>query len=74
MPDQITVTQIVGANIRRIRIRKGVTQENLAELAGLNKTNMYRIENGLVSMRLATLGRIAGALAVRMATLLRGCP
>jgi transcriptional regulator with XRE-family HTH domain len=75
MPDQVTVSQIVGANIRRIRVWKRIRQEDLAELAGLHKTTMYRIENGLrPSMELASLERIAGALGVRMATLLRGCP
>ncbi|HEY1897562.1 MAG TPA: helix-turn-helix transcriptional regulator [Terracidiphilus sp.] len=74
MPDQATVAQIVAGNIRRIRIRKGITQDGLAERAGLNKTHMYRIENAIQSPTMTTLERIAGALGVRMATLLRGCP
>jgi transcriptional regulator with XRE-family HTH domain len=74
MPDQASVSEIVAGNIRRIRIQKGITQDALAELAGLNRTHMYRIENAIQSPTMTTLERIAGALAVRMATLLRGCP
>jgi transcriptional regulator with XRE-family HTH domain len=67
-----TLTQIVGANIRRIRKQKKIRQEDLAELAGLDKTTMYRIENGLrKSIALVSLERIASALGVSVAKLLK---
>jgi transcriptional regulator with XRE-family HTH domain len=65
--------QIVALNIRRIRARRRITQQSLANLAGINKTHMHRIECGSSSMRLNTLERIARALGVQMASLLRGC-
>jgi transcriptional regulator with XRE-family HTH domain len=70
-----SVSKIVGANIRRIRIRKGIRQEDLAELAGLDPAHMSEIENGIAgSAQLKTIERVASALDVKMTRLLRGCP
>jgi transcriptional regulator with XRE-family HTH domain len=70
-----SVPKIVGANIRRIRIRKKIRQETLAELAGLDPAHMSEIENGIAgNPQLNTIERIASALGVRMTALLRGCP
>ena len=62
----------VSARIRAIRVRKGITQEYLAELAGLNRTHLYRIENGLQSITHRTLKSIADALDVRITQLVSG--
>ncbi len=53
-----------------IRGRKGITQDQLAELAGLNRVHMYRIETGRQSMTLRTLKLIADALDVKMRDLI----
>ena len=55
----------VGNRIKAIRQAKGVTQDQLAELAGLNRAHLYRLENGKQSMTLRTLKIIADALGVR---------
>ena len=65
------VEKVVGETIRRIRRKKGITQEQLADLAGLNRTHMYRIENGHVQMTLGSLKLVADALQVHMRELLR---
>jgi len=59
------VQKFVGGRIKAIRSRKGVTQDQLAELAGLNRVHLYRIENGRQSMTLRTLKIIADALDVK---------
>jgi transcriptional regulator with XRE-family HTH domain len=65
------VEKIVGDTIRKLRRKKGITQEGLADLAGINRTHMYRIENGHVKMTLGTLKLIADTLNVRARDLLR---
>jgi transcriptional regulator with XRE-family HTH domain len=65
------VEKVVGQTIRKLRRKKSITQEQLADLAGINRTHMYRIENGHVRMTLGTLKLIADALEMRARDLLR---
>jgi len=60
------INRAVGERIRRLRSKKGITQDQLAELAGLNRVHLYRLENGRQSMTLHTLKIIAGTLGVRV--------
>jgi transcriptional regulator with XRE-family HTH domain len=64
------VQKIVGRKIKVVRGKKGVTQDQLAELAGLNRVHLYRIETGRQSMTLRTLKLIADALDVKMRDLI----
>ena len=48
------------------RQAKGITQDQLAELAGLNRAHLYGLENGKQSMTLRTLKIIADTLGVRV--------
>jgi len=49
-------------DIRRMRIRAGLTQKELAERAGVSQSLIARIERGSVDPRLSTLRRILSAL------------
>ena len=60
----------MGLRIKAIRRRKGITQDQLAELAGLNRVHLYRLELGKQSMTLRTLKLIADALGVRVRDLI----
>jgi transcriptional regulator with XRE-family HTH domain len=53
------INRFVGQRIRTIRVTKGITQDQFAELAGLNRVHLYRLENGRQSMTLNTLKVIA---------------
>jgi transcriptional regulator with XRE-family HTH domain len=55
----------VGRRIKAIRQRKGITQDQFAELTGLNRVHLYRLETGQQSMTLRTLKIIAETLEVR---------
>jgi transcriptional regulator with XRE-family HTH domain len=55
----------VGRRIKAIRQRKGITQDQFAELTGLNRVHLYRLETGKQSMTLRTLKIIAETLEVR---------
>lgn len=51
-----------GANVRRERVRKGWTQEKLAEKAQIATRNLQKIEGGEINVLLTTAFRIQLAL------------
>ena len=53
----------LGDNIRRERIAKSLTQQQLAEFADLNIRNVQRIEAGEIAVLFSTMVRIKRALA-----------
>jgi XRE family transcriptional regulator, regulator of sulfur utilization len=61
-----------GENIQKARKKKGMTQDQLAEISGLNRAHLYRLESGRQSMTLRTLKILADALGVRPTQLLKG--
>jgi transcriptional regulator with XRE-family HTH domain len=61
----------VAERIKEIRKSKGITQDQLADMAGLNRTHLYRLESGKQSMTLRTLKLIADTLDVRVRELVK---
>lgn len=61
--------QKVAENIERYRKEKGLTQEELAEKAGLNRSYFWDIENGR-NISIKTAYRIARALGIKLSDLL----
>jgi transcriptional regulator with XRE-family HTH domain len=61
-----------GANVRRARLARAVpfSQEKLAEAARLHRTEVGKIEQGLVEPRLTTVYVLADALGVTIDELL----
>jgi len=51
-----------GKKVREIRKREGVSQESLADLAGLDRTYISDIENGKRNVSIETIFKIADAL------------
>lgn len=60
-----------GAVVRRRRLEKGMSQEALADIAGLHRTYISDIERGLKAASLRSLLSIAQALDVPLHALLR---
>ena len=60
----------IAKKIIHYRKLKGITQESLAEITGLNVRTIQRIESGEVDPRLYTLKSIADALGVNLEELL----
>lgn len=56
--------KLVGLIIQKYRKNKGLTQEQLSGLAGLDRTHYSKIERGLRSPTLETLFKIAYALDI----------
>ena len=62
----------VGERIREIREKRGMTQENLAEAAGLSKSFLSEVENDKSNISSQILLRIANELGASMDYLLDG--
>jgi transcriptional regulator with XRE-family HTH domain len=60
----------LGDAIRRTRATKSLSQEALADLAGLDRSYMGGIERGEHNVAIINLSKIADALGVRPSTLL----
>src|SRR4051794_7616528 len=60
----------LGANLRRLRSARNLSQTQLAESSGLSREGYRRIEEGTVEPRADSLMRIAEALEVRLDELL----
>lgn len=61
-----------GQNLRRVRRREGLSQEQLAVRASLHRTEIGRLEGGERVCRIDTLIRLAGAMAIPPGELLGG--
>jgi len=53
-----------GRNIRRYRLERGLTQEKLAEIAGIERSYVAQIETRRLNISLEVLERMAVALSV----------
>ena len=62
----------IGNRIRDLRLERNLTQEALAERAGLDRKTVNRIETGTVSARLDQLLLIASGLRVHITDLFIG--
>ena len=63
--------QALGEAIREKRWARGLSQERLAELAGLHRTYIGGIEQGRRNVSLINIYRIAGALGCQPVELLQ---
>ena len=63
---------LFGRNVCLIRRRRGLTQEQLAERAGLSRDTVHKLEGGKRFPRLATVLDLADTLAVDPCALLEG--
>ncbi len=56
----------VGMNIRLERVKRGISQESLADLAGLARSTMGIVERGEQSPSIQTITKIAIALNIEI--------
>lgn len=55
---------LVGRHLRRLRKEQGLSQEGLAELAGMDRSFLSLVESGKRSISVENLCRLAAALEV----------
>jgi len=58
------ICERIGLNIRTVREKQGLSQENLAAIAGLHRAYIGQIERGEKNIGLQNLEKIANALNV----------
>jgi transcriptional regulator with XRE-family HTH domain len=61
----------LGRVIRRLRNDRGISQEGLAAISGIDRTFMGEIERGEANPSFEVLQRIADGLTVRLSELIR---
>lgn len=63
--------KLVGRNVRRIRQRRGLTQERFAEISGFSQQYISSLEQGKRNPTVVTLYELATALGVSHMELVR---
>jgi transcriptional regulator with XRE-family HTH domain len=64
------LVSVFAGNVRRLRKERGLSQEELAEAAGVHRTYVGMIERGEKNVTIYNIERIALALGVRPGSLL----
>ena len=60
----------IGQSVRYLRLKKGISQEELAFRADLNMNSISTLERGLNNVKIKTLYSIAKALGVKVEDIL----
>jgi transcriptional regulator with XRE-family HTH domain len=63
--------QVFAANLRRLRHAKGLSQEDLAYSAEVNRTYLSKLETGMSYVGLEIIGKLSAVLGVDPAELLK---
>ncbi len=76
MPRQSIKTDVdgklhrLGAAIRAVRLERGLSQEALADAAGIDRSHMGKIERGERNVSVLNVARVSDALDVSIASLM----
>ena len=63
-----------GSRLREVREGQGISQEKLADLAGLHRTYVSSVERGKNNISLVNIERLAAALGVSLRDLMPADP
>ena len=66
------VQRRLGKRIRKLRLERGWTQDEFADLSGLHRAQVGAFENGRMNITLASLHLIAQTMGVRIIDLFKG--
>jgi transcriptional regulator with XRE-family HTH domain len=65
-----SITEAFGVRVQEARLKRGLSQEGLAEICDLHRTAIGRIERGETNITLINIYRIAHGLGLSPAALL----
>jgi transcriptional regulator with XRE-family HTH domain len=71
MPKSTDPLAVFGTTLRRLRLRRGLSQRALAELAGMARSYEAGIEQGVRNLGLKNIVRLAHALNVKPGALFK---
>lgn len=66
-----TIREVFASNLKRLRLAKGLSQEKLAERAGLHRTYVGSVERAERNISIDNIELLAHALQVTVAELLK---
>ena len=66
----MTPRDLLAWNVRKLRVRRGLSQERLAFEAGLERVSISQLERKQVNLGVDSLGKIAAALECKIFELL----
>lgn len=69
-----SLLKLIGRKVRQIRQQKGISQEELADLAGLDRTYIGGIERGQRNVSLLNLEKISIALECSLTAFFEDVP
>jgi transcriptional regulator with XRE-family HTH domain len=72
MVREADITSRFGARVRELRKERGLSQEALADICGLDRTYLSGVERGLRNVSLRNIEAIAGGLGVDVWKLMKG--
>ncbi|WP_348770707.1 helix-turn-helix transcriptional regulator [Ochrobactrum sp. Marseille-Q0166] len=59
---QMEIHELLAINLRRIRVARGISQDELALISGVERAYTGRLERGLMNPTIKTLAKLATAL------------
>ena len=72
IPQNSSLRRKFADNLRKVRLEKGLSQEALADLAGLHRTYIGSVERGERNISIDNIERLAEALGCQVTDLLNG--
>src|SRR6187399_2081537 len=72
-PTALDLTPVVGANLRRLRVKRGLSLERLAKVSGVSRAMLGQIELGQSTPTINVVWKIARSLAVPFSALISHC-
>ena len=67
----ISIPVRLGRRISALREKQGLSQTQLADLAGVGRAHLSQIENGAVAARIDTLASLAKAFDISLSDMLK---
>lgn len=58
----MNIRETIGAELRALRLSKGLTTRELAEVVGIDHSHIVRIESGKYNVKIDTVEALAAAL------------
>lgn len=72
MESKKELDKLIGENIKRERIKAGLTQERFSEMIGMGPKSLSAVERGTVGISLPSLKRVCKALSISSDALIFG--
>ena len=65
------INQLVAKNLKKLRMERGLSQDDLARVSGISKSMLVQIERGTANPSLSTLQKLVNGMQVPFDALLR---